>query len=106
MINSNPYLRGQLAARAKDRCYENIEQGIYEMAREEIIKQIKPYVEMKVAIMSFTPKVMVFTQDGRQLLNEYPPEVRVALDQCNRSIAEVYQRFNDALNTSRYYGVN
>lgn len=102
MIGANLYLRGQLAARAKDRGYENIEQGIYEMAREEIIEQIKPYVEMKVAIMSFTPKVMVFTQDGRQLVNDYPPDVRAALDQCNQSIAEVYQRFTDVLNTSRY----
>lgn len=45
---------------------------------------------------------MVFTQDGHRLLNEYPPEVTAAIAQCDRAIAEEYQRLNDALNTSRY----
>ncbi len=102
MINTNHYLRGQLAARAKDRGYKNIEQGIYEIAREEIAARIKPYLDIKIELMSITPKVMVFTQDGRQLLNEYPPEVTAAIDQCDQAIAEEYQRLNDVLNTSRY----
>jgi len=102
MINTNHYLRSQLAARAKDRGYENIEQGIYEIAREDIAAQIKPYVELKTHIMSFTTKVIIFTQDGHQLINEYPPDAKAALLRCDEAIAEVYQRFTDALNTSRY----
>ena len=101
-MNTNRYLRGQLAARARDRGYENIEEGIYKIAREEIDARIKPYLDVKIRLMSITPKVMVFTQDGHRLLNEYPPEVTAAIAQCDQAIAEEYQRLNDALNTSRY----
>ena len=98
----NVYLRGELAARARSRGYEDIEQGIYEMAKEEFVTQIKPYVDMKVRLTSLIPKVMVFTQDGHQLLNDYPPEVKDVLLLCDQAIANIHQRIFAALNTSRY----
>lgn len=91
-----------MAARARDRGYENIELGIYEISLEEIAAQIKPYVDLKVHIETFTLKAMVFTKDGRQLVNDYPPDERAILTLCDQRIAEVYQRFTEALNTSRY----
>ena len=98
----NIYLRGELAARARSRGYEDIEQGIYEIAKEEFIAQSKPYVNMKMQLTSLTPKVMVFTQDGYQLLNDYPPEIKGVLYLCDQAIANIHQRIFAALNTSRY----
>lgn len=98
----NVYLRGELAARSRSRGYEDIEQGIYEIAKEEFVAQSKPYVDMKVRLMSLTPKVMVFTQDGHQLLNDYPPEIKNFLYLCDQAIDNIHQRIFDALNTFRY----
>ena len=98
----NIYLLGEWAARARSRGYEDIEQGIYEMAKEEFVTQSKPYVDMKVQLTSLTPKVMVFTQDGYQLLNDYPPEIKGVLYLCDQAIANIHQRIFAALNTSRY----
>lgn len=98
MIGANLYLRGELAARARDRGHEDV----YRIALEEFIAQSKPYVDMKARLLTFTPKVMVFTHDGHLLLNDYPPEVTDALRLCDDAIANIHHRIFEALNTSRY----